>query len=132
MSKIKYQMLIQWSEEDSCYVVSLPDFPELHQPCTDGETYEEAARHGHELEVAMCTLSASEARANLYRLIDEVAASHEPVRITGKRHNAVLLSESDWTSVQETLYLLGIPGMRESIREGLDTPMEECDEELDW
>lgn len=80
----------------------------------------------------MSTLSASEARANFYRLIDEVAASHEPVRITGKRHNAVLLSESDWASVQETLYLLGIPGMRESIREGLDTPMEECDQELDW
>ena len=80
----------------------------------------------------MSTLNASEARANLYRLIDEAASSHEPIRITGKRNNAVLLSESDWNAVQETLYLLGIPGMRESIREGLETPVEECGEELDW
>lgn len=80
----------------------------------------------------MSTLTASEARSNLYRLIDETAASHEPVRITGKRNNAVLLSESDWAAVQETLFLLGVPGMRESIREGLATPIEECDEELDW
>ena len=80
----------------------------------------------------MSTITVSEARANLYRLIDEAAASHQPVRITGKRNNAVLLSESDWASVQETLYLLGIPGMRESIQEGLATPIEECDKELDW
>jgi prevent-host-death family protein len=80
----------------------------------------------------MSTLTASEARAKLYRLIDETAASHEPIQITGKRNNAVLLSEADWASVQETLYLLSIPGMRESIREGLATPIEECDEELDW
>jgi prevent-host-death family protein len=80
----------------------------------------------------MSTLTASEARAKLYRLIDETAASHEPIQITGKRNNAVLVSEADWASVQETLYLLGIPGMRESIRDGLATPVEECDEELDW
>ena len=80
----------------------------------------------------MSTITVSEARANLYRLIDEAAASHQPVRITGKRNNAVLLSESDWASVQETLYLLGIPGMRESIQDGLATPIEECDKELDW
>ncbi|MGH8224770.1 MAG: type II toxin-antitoxin system Phd/YefM family antitoxin [Gammaproteobacteria bacterium] len=80
----------------------------------------------------MSTLNASEARAKLYRLIDQAATSHEPIRITGKRGNAVLLSESDWDAVQETLYLLGIPGMRESIREGLATPVEECDEALDW
>lgn len=80
----------------------------------------------------MSTLTASEARANLYRLIDDTAASHEPVRITGKRNNAVLLSESDWASVQETLYLLAIPGMRESIQEGLATPVASCDDELEW
>ena len=80
----------------------------------------------------MTTLTASDARANLYRLIDEAATSHEPVHITGKRHNAVLLSESDWKAVQETLYLLGVPGMRESIREGLATPIDECDRDLDW
>lgn len=80
----------------------------------------------------MSTLTASEARAKLYRLIDETAKSHQPIRITGKRNNAVLVSEEDWTSVQETLYLLSVPGMRESIKEGLETPVDECSEELDW
>jgi len=80
----------------------------------------------------MPTLTASEARAKLYRLIDEAAASHEPVLITGKRRNAVLISEEDWRAVQETLYLLSIPGMRESIREGMKTPIEKCAKELDW
>jgi prevent-host-death family protein len=80
----------------------------------------------------MPTLTASEARAKLYRLIDEAASSHEPVLITGKRRNAVLISEEDWRAVQETLYLLSIPGMRESIREGMNTPIEKCAKELDW
>lgn len=80
----------------------------------------------------MQTLSASEARANLYRLIDDAATSHEPVVITGKRNNAVLVSEQDWSAIQETLYLLSIPGMRESIREGMNTPVSECEKELDW
>lgn len=80
----------------------------------------------------MGTLTASEARANLYRLIDETAQSHAPIRITGKRHNAVLVSEDDWASVQETLYLLAVPGMRDSIKDGLSAPINECAEELDW
>lgn len=80
----------------------------------------------------MPTLTASEARANLYRLIDETAESHEPIRIRGKRHNAVLLAEEDWTSIEETLFLLSIPGMRESIREGLATPVDECLQDLEW
>lgn len=80
----------------------------------------------------MTTLSASEARANLYRLIDETAASHDPVVITGKRHNAVLLAEEDWSAIQESLFLLSLPGMRESIREGMATPVEQCAKELDW
>lgn len=80
----------------------------------------------------MPTLTISEARARLYRLIDEAAASHEPIRITGKRNNAVLISEEDWSAIQESLYLLSIPGMRESIRTGLETPIEECKQELDW
>jgi antitoxin YefM len=80
----------------------------------------------------MPTLSATEARTKLYRLIDQTSASHEPILITGKRGNAVLISEDDWRSIQETIYLLNIPGMRESIREGLATPLEECSEELDW
>ena len=66
-------------------------------------------------DLQMSTLTASEARAKLYRLIDEAAESHIPIRITGKRNSAVLVSENDWASVQETMYLLSIPGMRESI-----------------
>ncbi len=80
----------------------------------------------------MAPIKVTDARANLYRLIDEVASSHEPVTITGKRANAVLVSEEDWRSIQETLYLLSIPGMRESIREGLETPVDECSEDPGW
>ncbi|MGF1512137.1 MAG: type II toxin-antitoxin system Phd/YefM family antitoxin [Elainellaceae cyanobacterium] len=74
----------------------------------------------------------NEAQQQLQDLIDSVSESHQPVVIKGQRSNAILLSESDWASVQETLYLLSVPGMRESIREGLATPIEECDQELDW
>ena len=80
----------------------------------------------------MPTVTATEARAKLYRLIDQAASSHEPIVITGKRANAVLISEDDWRAIQETLYLLSISGMRESIREGLETAIEECAEDLDW
>ena len=80
----------------------------------------------------MPTVTATDARARLYRLIDEAAASHEPIVIKGKRGSAVLISEADWRAIQETIYLLNIPGMRESIRDGLATPVEECVEELDW
>ncbi len=80
----------------------------------------------------MTTLTASEARTNLYRLIDETAENHQPVVITGKRNNAVLISADDWSAIQETLYLLSIPDMRESIHEGLATPVEECSQELAW
>ena len=80
----------------------------------------------------MTVLKVSEARANLYQLIDEAAHSHQPVLITGKRHNAILVSEDDWRSVQETLYLVSIPGMRDSILAGLQTPVAECAEELEW
>lgn len=80
----------------------------------------------------MKTISISKARADLYRILDEAADSHEPVQITGKRANGVLVSEEDWRAIQETLYLISIPGMRESIREGLDTPLDDCSTELDW
>ena len=80
----------------------------------------------------MTSIKVSEARGRLGRLVDEAAASHEPVLITGKRGNAVLISEEDWRAIQETLYLLSIPDMRESVREGLQTPVEECVKELDW
>ena len=79
----------------------------------------------------MTTLTASEARTNLYRLIDESATTHEPLLITGKHNNAVLIAESDWTAIQETLHLLS-PGMHESITEGMQTPDTECAEQLEW
>lgn len=80
----------------------------------------------------MTTLSVTEARSRLFRLIDEVSTSHQPILITGKRSNAVLVSEDDWRAIEETIYLLSIPGMRESIIEGLNTPLEDCDEEIEW
>lgn len=80
----------------------------------------------------MRTITATRARANLYRLLEEAAVSNEPIQITGKRANAILVSEDDWRAIQETLSLLSIPGMRESIREGLATKLDECVEELDW
>jgi len=80
----------------------------------------------------MTTMSATEARKQLYKLLDDVAQSHEPVQITGKRGSAVLVSEDDWRAVQETLYLVSIPGMRESILKGMATPTDELEGELDW
>jgi len=80
----------------------------------------------------MTTLNATEARAKLYGLIDETTASHEPVIIKGKRGNAVLIAEEDWRSIQATMYLLTIPGMRESIREGLETPVKKCSTDPGW
>lgn len=80
----------------------------------------------------MSALNATDARARLYRLIDEAAETHEPILITGKRSNAVLLSEEDWRSIQETLFLLSIPGMRESLVEGMKTPVGKCSETPGW
>ncbi|MYC80746.1 MAG: type II toxin-antitoxin system Phd/YefM family antitoxin [Acidobacteria bacterium] len=80
----------------------------------------------------MTTLNATEARSKLYKLIDEAAQSHSPVVITGRRGNAVLIAEEDWNAINETLYLLSIPGMRESIREGMETSPDNCERELDW
>ena len=82
----------------------------------------------------MPTLTATKARSNFYRLIDDVGTSHEPILITGKRNNAVLLSEDDWRAIEETIYLLSVPNMRESIIEGLNTPLDECinENEVEW
>ena len=80
----------------------------------------------------MTTLTASKARAQLYHLLDQTAASHEPVQIAGRRHSAVLITEEDWRAMQETLYLVSMPGMRASIRRGLKTPIAQCAEKLRW
>ena len=78
------------------------------------------------------TISVTGARAKLYQLVDETVSSHKPVVIKGKRGNAVLLSESDWNAIAETLHLVSIPGMSESIQEGLNEKITECSKELDW
>ena len=80
----------------------------------------------------MTTLTATEARKQLYALLDDVANSHEPVQIAGKRHAAVLVAEEDWRAIQETLYLDSVPGMRKSIIKGLETPVEKCKKDLVW
>ena len=80
----------------------------------------------------MTTLNVTEARANLYKLIDDAAVNHEPVVITGKRGNAVLLAEDDWNAINETLHLLSVPGMRESILEGMQESIDSAATVLNW
>lgn len=80
----------------------------------------------------MTSLTVSQARTALYQLVDKIASSHQPVQITGKRHSAVLVSDEDWQAIQETLYLLSVPGMRESIRKGLKTSVKKCSKKLTW
>lgn len=99
---------------------------ELRAPDTVDNTYVITYDSG------MVTKTATQARADLYRLLDQVARTHEPVAITGRRHNGVLIAEEDWRAIQETLYLLSIPGMRESIRKGLRTPLSKTSEKAGW
>jgi len=80
----------------------------------------------------MTSMTATEARKRLYGLLDDVAESHEPIQIAGKRNSAVLVSEDDWRAVQETLYLSSVPGMRDAILKGLKTPVDKCAKGLDW
>ena len=80
----------------------------------------------------MQILSASEARANLYRLMDQAAESHQPITIAGKRHDAVLVSAEDWQAIQETLFLMAVPGMRESIKAGMEEPLSKSAKALKW
>lgn len=80
----------------------------------------------------MTTITITEARKNLYSLVDLTTESHKPIHITTKKGGAVLVSEEDWSSIQETLYLLSVPGMRESIKKGLKTPPKRLNKELKW
>jgi len=80
----------------------------------------------------MKSIGITKPRSNLYKLVDEAVSSSEPIYIKGKRSNAVLIGDADWRAIQETLYLLSMPKMRESIRKGLETPLEQCSEELQW
>lgn len=80
----------------------------------------------------MKTINATRTRSKLSKLIEDAVESNEPIQLTGKQRNAVLISEEKWNAIQETLYLLSIPGMRDSVRKGLATPIDECSEGLDW
>jgi antitoxin YefM len=80
----------------------------------------------------MDTLNVTELRAEIYNIIDVIAETHKPIKILGKRNKAVLISEEDWNAINETLYLLSIPGMRESIQEGMNQSLNTCAKNLDW
>ena len=84
------------------------------------------------MRIDMDTLTVTEARTNLYKLIEKVGEDHQPTLIIGKKGNAVLMSESDWNSVNETMYLLSFPGMRESIIEGMKESLTSCEQKIDW
>ena len=80
----------------------------------------------------MQTLSASKARADLYNLMDQTAESHEPVVITGKRNNAVLISQEDWNPIAETLHLNAVPGLADSIQDAMQSPDSEFSDTVEW
>ena len=80
----------------------------------------------------MSSINITNARKDLYKIVESVNLSHEPVHITGKNSSAVLIGEDDWKSIEETLFMMSIPGMRESIIDGMNTPVEELSEDLDW
>ena len=80
----------------------------------------------------MTTVTATKARNNLYSLIDEANESHIPIQITGKRGNAILISEDDWRAISETIHLSMIPGMVESIKKGMKEKIEDCSDSIEW
>ena len=77
-------------------------------------------------------ISASQARADIYNIMDETAESHEPILITGKRNNVVMISQEDWNSIEETLYLNSIPNMASSIQKSMNAPDSEFSENIEW
>ena len=80
----------------------------------------------------MTTLNVSKARTDLYRLIDQVVKSHKPIMISGRRANGVLISQEDWSAIQETLFLLGIPDMRKSIKVAISEPLSRGKSTIKW
>ena len=77
-------------------------------------------------------MTVSQARTNIYKIMDETAQTHQPIMITGKRNNVVMLSEEDWNAIEETLFLNSIPGMATSIKEAMDAPNSEFSEDIEW
>ena len=80
----------------------------------------------------MRTINSTLARNSIYELIDKINENSEPITITGKRGNAVLVSEDDWRAIQETLFLVSIPNMRESIIAGMKEPISKCSNKIVW
>jgi len=80
----------------------------------------------------MTTISVTQARANLFKLLDQTAESHEPIQITGRRQNGVLLSEDDFRAMQESLYLLSVPGMKASLRKARKAPLKAYSKTRPW
>jgi len=80
----------------------------------------------------MTTLTTSQARAQLFHLVDAAVTTHHPVQIQGRRAAAVLVSAEDWDAIQETLYLLSVPGMRDSLVKNMKTPVSKCAKKLPW
>jgi antitoxin YefM len=139
MSKVSKRPAVRMptAAEDKAITAAAKSDPDA-QPLTPAQlkamvpayviAYYSASLKEHEMN----TLTASEARANLYRLIDQTVESHEPIIISGKRSSAVLLSAEDWSAIQETLYLLAVPGMRESIKAGMAEPLAKSSKALKW
>ena len=80
----------------------------------------------------METVNSTLARSSIFQLIDKTNETSEPIMITGKRGNAVLISEDDWNAIQETLFLLSIPDMRKSIIAGMKEPINKCSNKIVW
>ena len=82
----------------------------------------------------MSAINITNARKELYNLVEEVNLYSEPTLIVSKKGNAVLVSENDWNAIQETVYLNSIPGLVESIKKGMETPIEDCvsEEDVEW
>jgi antitoxin YefM len=80
----------------------------------------------------LSSVNITNARKNLYKLVESLSDTHEPIHITGKNNSAVLIGEDDWRSIEETLYLLSIPGMRDSILRGMKEPLSKASIKVDW
>ena len=77
-------------------------------------------------------ITVSQARTNIYKIMDETSQTHQPILITGKRNNVVMISEEDWNAIEETLYLTSVAGMADSIKEAMDAPDSEFSEDIEW
>ena len=77
-------------------------------------------------------MTVSQARTNIYKIMDETSQTHQPIMITGKRNNVVMISEEDWNAIEETLYLNSIHGMADSIKEAMEASDSEFSEDIEW